>query len=413
MGLPLYRAPVESDIKARIPKDPPTRARSTIRRSAARRAINDSGLTPSARFYARRQGRVSPGAETPWTPWDNVASGETAPLRSNAAPRTGLRRATTLHDAMAGPPPRDSTRPPIPPVDSAMREWASSGLDEERYFGAHMAMLHAATSSRTHAETPSDGDETEPTTANRWASMTRDRPTPPSQMPPSWEYPRQSDNSGSARPRDSGSQPPARVADVVLRRQDGHLIAMRRLRAVRAARGPAATDAPQQLSQAQPPVDGLGDRNRSLSPEDEGVWDTLLSSITPDPQPPSVGASFASTSAPASGSTSQNTSSAHSQTTAPTTIEALEFDFEHPCESGGDNSDTEGEDDDLSQLTLRRFERSYADVTRSQREDDDLEIMGGVESMQRIVRNLARREDIPDEWWADAGLSRSLQREAA
>lgn len=90
-----------------------------------------------------------------------------------------------------------------------------------------------------------------------------------------------------------------------------------------------------------------------------------------------------------------------------------EFDFDHPCESGGDNSDTEGEDDDLSQLTLRRFGRSYADVTRSQREEEDLEIMGGVESMQRIVRNLARREDIPDEWWAEVGLSRSLRREAA
>lgn len=28
--------------------------------------------------------------------------------------------------------------------------------------------------------------------------------------------------------------------------------------------------------------------------------------------------------------------------------------------------------------------------------------------MQRIVRSLARREDIPDEWWAEAGLSRNL-----
>lgn len=187
-----------------------------------------------------------------------------------------------------------------------------------------------------------------------------------------------------------------------------------------AARAPSALEDPSQpRSQAQSPVDGLGDRNRSLSPEDEGVWDTLLSSITPDPQPPSVGTSFASTSAPASGPTSQNTeasaNTSHTNTTAPTSIDALEFDFEPPCESGGDNSDTEGEDDELPQLVLRRFGRSYADVTRSQREEDDLEIMGGVESMQRIVRNLARREDIPDEWWADAGLSRSLQtrREAA
>lgn len=208
----------------------------------------------------------------------------------------------------------------------------------------------------------------------------------------------------------------------MLFRQDGHLVAMRRMHAVRAAhaaRTPsAAGEVSPPRSQAQSPVDGLGDRDRSLSPETEGVWDTLLSSITPDPQPPSAGASFASTSAPVSGSTSQNTDasaqSSRTNTSAPTTIDALEFDFEHPCESGGDNSDTEGEDDDLEQLTLRRFRRTYADVTRP-RDEDDLEIMGGVESMQRIVRNLARREDIPDEWWADAGLSRSLQtrREAA
>lgn len=209
---------------------------------------------------------------------------------------------------------------------------------------------------------------------------------------------------------------------MILRRHDSQgPFNTRRLRAaVRAARAPAALgDASEPRSQAQSPVDGLGDRNRSLSPEDEGVWDMLQSSITPDPQPPSVGNSFASTSAPASGSTSQNTDasahSSHTDITAPATVEALEFDFEPPCESGGDNSDTEGEYDDLPQHELRRFGRSYADVTRSQREEDDLEIMGGVESMQRIVRNLARREDIPDEWWADAGLSRSLQtrREAA
>lgn len=195
---------------------------------------------------------------------------------------------------------------------------------------------------------------------------------------------------------------------------------MRRLRSVRAARTPVpARDSSQPRSQAQPPVDGLGDRNRSLSPEDEGVWDTLLSSITPDPQPPSVGTSFASTSAPASGAASQNVDnsagSSHTHTTAPSTIEALEFDFEEqPCESGGDNSDTEGEDEDLSQLSaLRRYEQTYAEAARAHREEDELEIMGGVESMQRIVRNLARREDIPDEWWAEAGLNRSLQREAA
>lgn len=46
--------------------------------------------------------------------------------------------------------------------------------------------------------------------------------------------------------------------------------------------------------------------------------------------------------------------------------------------------------------------------------DDPLELLGGVGGMQRIVRNLAAREDIPDEWWAEAGLSRTdLSREGS
>lgn len=199
---------------------------------------------------------------------------------------------------------------------------------------------------------------------------------------------------------------------------------MRRLRAVLVT--PAPGDATQQDAS---PVDGLGDRDRSLSPEDDGVWDTLLSSITPDPQPPSVGTSFASTSAPASAGTSQSTggstgtstsSGAHTHITAPATIDALDrdgdFDFEHPCDDN--NTDTEGDEEDEEERrvnTLRRFDRqpSYAEVV-GRREEEDLEMSGGgvVDDMLRIVRNLARREDIPDEWWAEAGLSRSLPREA-
>jgi hypothetical protein len=33
--------------------------------------------------------------------------------------------------------------------------------------------------------------------------------------------------------------------------------------------------------------------------------------------------------------------------------------------------------------------------------------------MQHIVRNLARREDIPNDWWVDAGLSRALPRDGS
>jgi len=171
-------------------------------------------------------------------------------------------------------------------------------------------------------------------------------------------------------------------------------------------------------------LNGLGDRNRSLSPEGDNVWDTLLSTLTPDPQPPSVGSSFASASA--SAAATQSTAAASSRTSFTTPDAAEESAFEPPCESGCDNSDTEGDEDEdaMDQLQtyipgLRPRRRSYADYARAgaarnnntNNNEDPLELLGGIGGMQRIVRNLARREDIPDEWWADAGLSRTLSRE--
>lgn len=161
-------------------------------------------------------------------------------------------------------------------------------------------------------------------------------------------------------------------------------------------------------------LDGLGDRNRSLSPEGDNVWDTLLSTLTPDPQPPSVGSSFASASA--SAAATQSTAAASSRTSFTTLDPAEDSAFEPPCESGCDNSDTEGDDDEIYPSSLPHIpglsaaRRSYA---RRNSTEDPLELLGGIGGMQRIVRNLARREDIPDEWWADAGLSRTLSREAS
>jgi hypothetical protein len=163
---------------------------------------------------------------------------------------------------------------------------------------------------------------------------------------------------------------------------------------------------------------GLGDRDRSLSPEGDGVWDTLLSSITPDPQPPSVGTSFASASAATSQpSTASGANSANSSRTSLAdgpdgSYSAELIGFAEACESGGDNSDTEGdEDEEARENILRRFGRTHGDM--AERDDEHIEVFGSVDSLQRIVRNLARREDIPDEWWAEAGLSRTLGREGS
>lgn len=165
-------------------------------------------------------------------------------------------------------------------------------------------------------------------------------------------------------------------------------------------------------------LDGLGDRDRSISPEGEadGTWDTLLTTITPDPQPPSVGSSFASTSAGAS-SRSQPRS-------ASTPLSSFDFDpaGENICdvEDFSDlSSDTDADEDDhensgrLDEDTGELFWQTYADVASAARAgraliQNNASGPDSLNGMQRIISRLARREDIPDEWWTEVGLSRTL-----
>ena len=168
-------------------------------------------------------------------------------------------------------------------------------------------------------------------------------------------------------------------------------------------------------------LDGLGDRDRSLSPEGGAAWDTLLTSITPDPQPPSAGSSFASASAAAAASSS----SASGPSSASTSMTSVGRTEDSPtlrdCDISDSGSNTEDEEEDMYGLQDfnrhrgDRFWRTYADVVTARADrvarhsgSGDTEHLGG---MHRIISRLAEREDIPDEWWAGAGLSRNFRRE--
>ncbi|CEI67324.1 hypothetical protein FVEN_g5775 [Fusarium venenatum] len=239
---------------------------------------------------------------------------------------------------------------------------------------------------------------------------------------------------------------------------------------------------PPSATQRNRNFDGLGDRERSLSPE---VWDTLLSTLTPDPQPPSAGSSFASIMASQSAGATSGTSF-----TAPDPAQDTAID--QACESGCEGSETE--EPDRSQAILNRIRRRREEMRRGVRPElnspfdnwfgrdsgavssdsrhqrsPDGPVVGRLRrarsirdhtnhngynrarqawvghlsvgnsddeqgpertrrnrenpatsgsnthsreedwmSMQRIVHSMARREDIPDEWWAGAGLSRTL-----
>lgn len=245
-------------------------------------------------------------------------------------------------------------------------------------------------------------------------------------------------------------------------------------------------------------VDGLGDRNRSLSPESSTVWDTIFTTLTPDPRAPSADSSFASATASASASQSRSQNTA---TTSRTSFADPSAADDHPCEIG-DLSESDAEMDQeppaarpehpsrvvpsrhrrfVSALDsnegsstsyvraeiadrptlhfngrpdrvpsagaardrlqpwgwhsarIRPLPRSGLEspaegqattdaLTREGSEDafgnfeqSDVDPPSGSQStdepswagMQRIVRRLVERRDIPDEWWAEAGLSRT------
>ncbi|PGH16413.1 hypothetical protein AJ79_01744 [Helicocarpus griseus UAMH5409] len=223
-------------------------------------------------------------------------------------------------------------------------------------------------------------------------------------------------------------------------------------------------------------IDGLGDRERSFSPggdnddddQEQNMWETLFTTITPDDHLPSLDSSFAS--ATASASTAPSRISANSsQTTLPSSISSLNPSrLFLPVESFPDNinvcdffsssegSDTEPESDieressrprlpqirrtnpgpTAPSISARSFARQHERERQQEREEQQQQqsnqptdtdsstptpaslnvsfgqnnMLDDLQQVQAIIDRLTRRQDIPDEWWAAVGLSRNLGR---
>ncbi|EAS33077.3 uncharacterized protein CIMG_04101 [Coccidioides immitis RS] len=204
-------------------------------------------------------------------------------------------------------------------------------------------------------------------------------------------------------------------------------------------------------------VDGLGDRERSLGPEEDEMhdsWETLLTTITPDDQLPSLDSSFTSATASASSALSRNSGPSNSSTSSQTPLTSfgpdsprmrITFDDPFPefspnCEflSSDSGSDTEAESEpDASMrvpgamfgftITRSSGPREGDQERRSQDRNDDSNndtpvtstsasfssqsMHPDLQEVHAILDRLVRRDDIPDEWWATAGLSRTIRRE--
>lgn len=200
-------------------------------------------------------------------------------------------------------------------------------------------------------------------------------------------------------------------------------------------------------SNSEPVVDGLGDRQRSLSPDDDDhshdAWETLLTTITPDANLPSNESSFASQSASAtnasrSGTALNSTNSSQTHPSLDTTAGNVHMildpypDFLNPCDyptSSDSESDPELDLEGNRQSRRRRGMPRARFLNSLRQSHDHNSTMSSqppiptislsfhdstsdpdLQQMQAILDRLVRREDIPDNWWSTAGLSRTVGR---
>ena len=172
-------------------------------------------------------------------------------------------------------------------------------------------------------------------------------------------------------------------------------------------------------------ADGLGDRRRSFSPE-EATWETLLTTIAPDERLPSTDSSFTSVTVSASSRSSNSLLSSATLLTAPSssseTLNATSNICDDPTDSEYSESDDEvatvmrdGFHDGPSSLDPLRYNASVRARQESWQIDDTFERLRRranqeieYQQMQTMMARMDRHEPIPDEWWATAGLSRSV-----
>ncbi|KAF2635866.1 hypothetical protein P280DRAFT_473510 [Massarina eburnea CBS 473.64] len=328
MGLPIWRAP-SPEAKDALKADPTAHARSPIRR------------------------RWPAG---PARSYDSTESSAAA-LRS---PRSSSSR-TRLPPPPPVPESRNYLRAPRPEPEPAIHRPGSS-LDDRRSLPALTPNFAPAAAWRVARHDSAHEPDT------------RDRSSYRSRSP--WDSIRERDPSRRASPystpgrrRHSRERAAAQRAE---HREDGDddssdnavsFPPLRRMGRRNIADGPLPSSSLRESWSPATTVDGLGDRERSLSPvTDHWVtdhWVPMFTSIAPDPLPPTADSSFTSAAASASfsnsnpssragSSNSNSAASSRTHLTVPSRRESFGWDhFLRICDTSEDDSasDTEAEDD--------------------------------------------------------------------
>lgn len=352
MGLPLFVAKVESDIPRKCPHKHPTTSTSPPRTSIRRaHRLNVSRTRREANDRAILRRVLDEADENPYIS-NNVIdlvrrAAEAAPDRTDEEATVGRRRVAAYISA----------RFIENDEDTADQERESRRIvavrHMESFFGRN---FHDRDWNRPQVDIRGDRWYMEQPTHTRFGRIVREARGQESfdflNILPAPTWPR-NDNDFFYTGRHSNDSRP-RVEQRERMRRIMRLMPRHRREEIHADSGRGAASALDDDGQARAAraghADGLGDRVRSPSSE---AWDTLLSTLTPDPQPPSASSSFASTAATRSAGVSTNTSLS----------ERLPSQLipDGPCDSGNEDSD---DAEEASRNRLRRVRPSTGRFNR-------------------------------------------------
>ncbi|PSN63957.1 hypothetical protein BS50DRAFT_623621 [Corynespora cassiicola Philippines] len=389
MGLPVWRAPSPEPRDAlKVQHGSPIRRRSSFagRRARPTRSPssprlldrlldNDLATLNPSRFFEPADSSTRPSTSRPRLPPPPVPESRHYSRHAEPAARAPAlasdisrsRRSTPLSQQSSTPPSSSQSPPqPRPRFDTAdYRNWSdaadrvssSSSWYETRPLPALTPNFAPAAASRT-TRLEYVGSLRERSAARNRSPYTRISARPRSPWADRAIIVRGSD-SPIVDDADEDNDNGVAVGSATLRRMgrrtipDGPLPSS----SLRESWSPATT----------PDLDGLGDRERSMSPG-EDPWDTMLSTVAPDPIAPSADSSFTSAAASASFSNSHASSRASSNSnsgassrthlTIPSRRNSPPSDmFMRACDTSDDDtaSDTEAEDVD----SIRRRARLH------------------------------------------------------
>ncbi|MCJ1298114.1 hypothetical protein MMC08_000903 [Hypocenomyce scalaris] len=426
----MFREPEVADSKVAIKTDPSAPARSSIRRQRTVRYsphIRDHPSSSRSRVYNGqprdldrrsllqiiRRDRATPPANGNTSALEHDVEAEADLAHAEASNRRRLESGRALlRDALSFERPGERMRipresalrfdmaPPLPPVPEP-RDYSVQRPERVEYH------IDVSRSEDGTGESPSAAQVAAP--APGAASLTP-------RFAPAYRFEESSENSYRLHSSSNGLDDTSRI-------RGGDLDELPPLRRM-GNRSIHDTSYERHDPRLRHPVDGLGDRRRSFSPDDD-TWETLLTTITPDERLPSAHSSFTSTTASASSLSSNSASSSATLLTAPSSS-SENFDVYPTICDNSDSEDSETEDEHYAMLqasrrddlpprdpgsysasaharargAARQLDNRVLRVRRRAERDDERR------QIYAILARLDRPEDVPDDWWAAAGLAR-------